>query len=266
MRREIITIQEIEKILEKYNIGKKPLSLVLGWGEITIIRYLEGQIPDKFHSDLLLKIKDSYQEFFKYLEKNKNLITPLAYKKALSKITELKLEEDQSKVYVIAKHIIAQMEDTTPLALQKILYYIEGFSLALLDKNILLTNPEAWVHGPVYKEIYNRFSHYSYHAIAKEEFSKYKTLENFSKEEQNLIVSVIKSFGCYSGKVLELMTHQTEPWLQARGELRELDSGNYEISEDDMKIYFKKICQKYQIASVKDISRYSKKMFGRIVK
>ena len=42
-------------------------------------------------------------------------------------------------MYVIAKHIIAQMEDTTPLALQKILYYIEGFSLALLDKNILLT-------------------------------------------------------------------------------------------------------------------------------
>ena len=247
-------------------MGKKPLSLVLGWGEITIIRYLEGQIPDKFHSDLLLKIKNDYQEFAKYLEKNKELITPLAYKKALSKITELKLEEDQSKVYVIAKHVIAQMEDTTPLALQKILYYIEGFSLALLDKNILATNPEAWVHGPVYKEIYNRFSYYSYHIIDKEEFSKYKTLENFAEEDQNLILSVIKNFGCYSGKILETMTHQTEPWLEARMELDEFENGNDEITEENMQIYFKKICQEYQISSIKDISKYSRKMFGRIVK
>lgn len=266
MKKEIITIKEILEILEKYNIGKKPLSLVLGWGEITIIRYLEGQIPDQFHSELLLKIKDDYQEFSKYLEKNKDLITPLAYKKALSKITELKLEEDHSKIYVIAKHIIAQMEDTTPLALQKILYFIEGFSLALLDKNILTSSPEAWIHGPVYKEIYNRFSHYSYHTIEKEEFSKYKSLEYFDDKEQELMLNVIKNFGCYSGKILEAMTHETEPWLQARGSLGELDSSDYEISELDMKKYFKKICQDYQISSPKDISKYSKKIFGRIVK
>ena len=61
MKKEIITIKEILEILEKYNIGKKPLSLVLGWGEITIIRYLEGQIPDQFHSELLLKINE-YKE------------------------------------------------------------------------------------------------------------------------------------------------------------------------------------------------------------
>ena len=43
----IITIKEIEEILNKYAIGKKPLSLVLGWGEVTIIRYLEGSTPEK---------------------------------------------------------------------------------------------------------------------------------------------------------------------------------------------------------------------------
>ena len=39
MKDRVITKKEIEEILIKYNIGKKPLSLVLGWGEVTIIRY-----------------------------------------------------------------------------------------------------------------------------------------------------------------------------------------------------------------------------------
>ena len=51
----IITISQIEEIIEKYNIGKKPLSLVLGFGEITIIRYLDGMIPEKNYSDILLR-------------------------------------------------------------------------------------------------------------------------------------------------------------------------------------------------------------------
>ena len=58
VRDRIITIEEILEILEKYNIGKKPLSLVLGWGEVTIIRYLDGSIPDKLHSDVLFSIKN----------------------------------------------------------------------------------------------------------------------------------------------------------------------------------------------------------------
>ena len=52
----IITIKEIEEILKKYAIGKKPLSLVLGWGETTIIRYLEGNTPEKAYSDILKKV------------------------------------------------------------------------------------------------------------------------------------------------------------------------------------------------------------------
>ena len=41
----IITTSEIEELIDKYAIGKKPLSLILGLGEINIIRY---SIPPKF--------------------------------------------------------------------------------------------------------------------------------------------------------------------------------------------------------------------------
>ena len=38
---------DIKKIMDIYKIGKAPLSLALGFGEVTIPRYLEGQVPSK---------------------------------------------------------------------------------------------------------------------------------------------------------------------------------------------------------------------------
>ncbi len=261
---DIIKKEEIMEILNRYAIGKKPLSLVLGWGEVTIIRYLEGTKPDQLHSDILYKIKDDEQEFLKYLEKNRKLITETAYKKAISRISELKLIEDQSKIYLTAKHIIAKMEDITPLALQKILYYIEGFSYALLDEKIFDQGSEAWIHGPVYREIYCRFQIYSYHPIS-ENFQEYLELSGMKESEIELIDQVISCFGCYSGKILEKMSHLTEPWLQARKDLKEDEVSDHSISEKDMKKFFLTICEEYQIHSIQEIPKYSKKMFRKVV-
>ncbi len=36
-----------------YKIGKAPLSLALGFGEVTIPRYLEGQVPSEEYSDIM---------------------------------------------------------------------------------------------------------------------------------------------------------------------------------------------------------------------
>jgi len=261
----IITTTQIEEILKKYNIGKKPLSLVLGWGEVTIIRYLDGQIPEKVYSDILLKILEDPKELLKYLELNKELITKVAYKKVIGRIAELKLEEDKSKIYLIAKHVIAKIEDITPLSLQKILYYIQGFSLALLNKEMFNNNCEAWVHGPVYREIYDRFCYYSYNPIERTEFSNYKEI-NLEQKDIELIDAVIDNFACYSGKILEKMTHTSLPWLMAREGLNDTDSSNKEINLKNIKDYFTEISLQYNIKSVEDIQNYSTSMFKEVNK
>ena len=261
----IITTTQIEEILKKYNIGKKPLSYVLGWGEVTIIRYLDGQIPEKVYSDVLLKVLEDPKEMLKYLETNKDLITPVAYKKAVGKITEIKLEEDKSKIYLIAKHIIAKMGDITPLSLQKLLYYIDGFSKSLLDRNIFDSRCEAWVHGPVYPVIYDRFSYYSYNSIDNEDFNDYKDID-ISTDEIKLVDAVVDAFGCYSGKVLERMTHISEPWIKARDGVLENEASNNKINDEDIQTYFNGIVKEYNIISVKDIGKYSKSMFKQVSK
>ncbi len=264
-KNSIITTTQIEEILKKYNIGKKPLSLVLGWGEITIIRYLDGQMPERVYSDILFKILEDPKELLKYVEKNKELITSVAYKKVVGRIAEIRLEEDRSKIYLIAKHIIARMGDITPLALQKILYYIQGFSLALYNREMFNDRCEAWVHGPVYREIYDRFAYYSYNSIDSSEFDEYKNI-NLNEEEQKLVDEISNDFGCYSGKTLEKMTHYSLPWTNAREGIDENEASNKEILESDMTDYFKDVILKYNITSVEDIAKYSREMFKKVSK
>ena len=44
-------MEDIERLMKLYNIGKAPLSLALGFGEVTITCYLAGQVPSKEYSD-----------------------------------------------------------------------------------------------------------------------------------------------------------------------------------------------------------------------
>lgn len=55
-KHDIISLENIMEIPNKYEIGKRPLSLLLGWGENTFSRYYDGDIPSKEHSDILKKL------------------------------------------------------------------------------------------------------------------------------------------------------------------------------------------------------------------
>lgn len=261
----MITIEELNELLQKYNIGKKPLSLVLGLGEITITRYFDGYTPDRIYSDLLKNVLHNPKLMRYYLEKNKSLISDIAYRKVKSKIADIELSENQDKIYLISKYIIANVKDITPLALQKLLYFIQGFVIGLYDIDVFNTKCEAWAKGPVYRKIYERFSNYQYNSINEEEFIDYEHIDlGFDDKIVEVINSVIKNFSCYSGLVLSQMAHLTDPWLKKRISKKADDYSNDEISINDMKIYFDEIINKYDITGPNEISKYSKKLFNEI--
>ena len=41
------TREQLVRIMEMYNIGKKPLSRLLGWGETTVLNQLKGATPGR---------------------------------------------------------------------------------------------------------------------------------------------------------------------------------------------------------------------------
>lgn len=124
-------------------------------------------------------------------------------------------------------------EDLSNLKLQKLLYYIQGHSLAKFDKKIFPNKIMAWMHGPVVVEIYQKFKHFNNNPIEIKTPFSYQNLDN---EERKLITDVFAEYAKYSAWHLRNMTHDEAPWKNTY----ELNQNN-EITEEKLKSFFKKL-------------------------
>ena len=211
----IIDIEEIEDILHKYNIGKEPLALALGFGKVTIKRYFDGQFPSKQNSNIMFKALNSIDFMEECIENNKKEIGQTAYKKTKEQIVKLR-QIKNSKLEQVANYIINQSRDITPLTLQKLLYFVQGISSLINGKLMFNDMCQAWAHGPVYPVIYNRYKEYCADEIKPvADTSELKDL--ISNEDEKVIQIVMNTFGLYSGKILVFISHEQNPWKDARG-------------------------------------------------
>lgn len=246
----IVSIDDINKLMKLYNIGKIPLSLVLGFGEITITRYLEGQIPSKEYSDIIKSALSSTCFMKKQLMKNRDKITKVAYNKAFKTVCELeRIYSFSDKLRSTIARLFNNLNEITPLGLQKLLYFCQGFSLALQSKPLFNEDCKAWTHGPVYEEIYHLFKDFVFNPIDDERFSILNNgKDTLSKEEKQIIDLVSATFGSYSGKMLELITHIEAPWKKTKT--------NCVITKDIIKKYFKSVNQKYDLSTEAGTNKY----------
>ncbi|EPI50270.1 zinc finger/helix-turn-helix protein [Gardnerella vaginalis JCP7672] len=296
----IIPLDKINEIPAKYSIGKRPLSLLLGWGEQTFSRFADGDIPSKQYSDILLRIYNDPKYYLQLLISNKdNLKSAISYEKSY-KATQKLIRELQNnfannnfdgnkssdKINNVIQYLLIKCEDITTLALQKSLYYIQGFYFAFYKSFIFTDDCQAWIHGPVYKDVYLRYKDYTFTPIdsptteisgikSSEKLADYKHVQKsdvtlftaeltttLSATEKAVCDSVIDNICCYSGKELERFTHHEEPWILTRGNLKTDDSSNKIISKKIIGEYFTKIKEKYNMINPDDIRQYAKDMFA----
>lgn len=258
----IITISETEEILSKYNIGKKPLSILLGWGENTVSRYINGDFPNQKYSAVLKRILEDPNYILMLLEENKSNITEVAYTKCKNSILQYiscdKLSINELADYIVSKH------DITPKTLQKILYFIQGFTMAF-NKNLLFNDtPQAWVHGPVYPEVYNKYSDFKFNIIDTMNIENENEILNVSDNEKTLIDCILRFFTVYSGDVLEKITHIESPWLEAREGLSKNEFSKNPITLESMNDYFIQVKNKYNMINYYDIKQYLDDMLNKV--
>ena len=264
IKNDIISLEKILEIPQKYDIGKRPLSLLLGWGEMTFTRYCDGYLPTKQYSDILNQIYDSPEIYKNLLEQNKNnLSSSVPYEKSKRATDELLSTQNNSasKIDAVINYLLCKCEDVTPLALQKILYYIQGFYYAFMGEFLLNEDCEAWVHGPVYRDIYNRYSYYRFDPIVIHDICDGSAL---TVSEKSVIDSIIKNLGCYSGKTLESFTHSETPWIRTRGDLMNNAASNRLISKNLIGDYFVMVKQLHNMLTPSDIKSYSKSLFDKL--
>ena len=254
----IVSIGDIEKLMKIYKIGKAPLSLALGFGEITITRYLSGQIPSKEYSDIMKRALSSPTFMKEKLRENREKIAVAAYNKAMDAAIQLEsLFSVSDKMLRVISYVFERLEEVTPLMLQKLLYFIQGVSYALNAKPMFTENCQAWVHGPVYPEVYDIFRDFKYNPIEDARFVIFECAEDvLTEEECRTIDLVVNTFGEYGGKVLERITHEEMPWKLARKGYTDNIPSNETITLENIEEYYTEKNAEYDFSTEKGLKKY----------
>ena len=260
VKNDLITIDEIALILKKYNIEKRPLSKLLGLGELTITRYLDGQLPSKRYSDMLKRILRYDEEMTKFLKEKSESITDIAYHKVEESISErTTLWGYSSKIEVIALYMIASLYEVTNMSLQKLLYYYKALGYLFYKRALFEEECEAWVHGPVFVKIYEKYKGFG-REIIRNEFREIDFTQLLTHEERELCDYVLENFAIYNGSVLREFTHRERPWLEARDGLGENVRCTNIIRDDSIQQYFNEKNEEFHLVSKNGLEKYIKSL------
>lgn len=267
-KHNIITIKEIQRVISKYYINEKSLSSLLGCDKETIGRYLDGDIATISHSDILKKVYENPEYYLILLQTNKERISIIDYCKSRQSVKKiLGCNAYEERMEAVIKYILIRCEDITPKALQKLLYYVQAFYYLFSGDFIFNEDCEASIDGPSYRSVDERYERLGFCQVNKDILSNSKLrLEDF---ERNVVESVIKFYGCYSGKILKQMTRNESPWIFTKTKgLKENNSEdenfNKIIERESIIEYFTEIKEKYNIVDLIDIQKYSTDLFNKI--
>ena len=143
---------------------------------------------------------------------------------------------------LLADFLLTEMrergEALTPLKLQKMMYYADAWHLALFDREITSEKFKAWVHGPVLTSQYHRFREFRWMPITTE-VPRPHTLP----ELEGHLLEIVDIFGSEPAVALERMTHQEDPWIEARGNLPPDEPCDAYISKETTKSYYRRLAE-----------------------
>ena len=139
---------------------------------------------------------------------------------------------DMLTCHDVAKYFLSLVDEDagdsiSNLKLQKLVYYAQGYCLAIHDRPLFVEPIEAWEHGPVVPELYRSFKQHGAQPLPVQKV----TIAKFLPEEIKLLDEIWEMFGQFSATKLRNMTHHEDPYKKTpKGQV---------ISRDLMKVYFK---------------------------
>ena len=122
-------------------------------------------------------------------------------------------------IFDVADYFLAKTDPElgdlmTHLKLQKLVYYAQGFHLALYDKPLFRESIEAWEHGPVCPDLYTRYKKLKAKPIPPTK-SLPEAAKSFNKKQRELLDDVYTVYGCFAAWYLRQISHQDTAWHNA---------------------------------------------------
>ena len=256
----IVSQEVVNGLVDRYNIKPRPLSSLLGWGEHTYSRFMEGDIPSKAFSDRINALWKSPLSYLLLLLSNGGALTSVALRKSRASAQKA-LTQYGSKADIVSAYLIGKTESNSALALQKELYYAQGLMLSFFGTPLIPERCEAWRMGPVFPEVWDRIKprEVDEEALINSDLDTCVRC-TLSAEELLVLNAVAIYVGRYSPFVLRDITHSERPWTQARGSLPEDSPSNTEIDNEDIRSFFSDMRREYGMDRPADIARYMEKM------
>lgn len=121
------------------------------------------------------------------------------------------------------------------MSLQKLLYYVQAWHVAITDEPLFDEQIKAWKDGPVVPQVWHARRDRASRRAATQ------NIENIHLDDlaSNLVDMVVHTYGSISGEELSALTHAETPWIEARGALPADAECRTPISLDSMARFYR---------------------------
>jgi len=247
---EVISVEELNELLSRYAIGKKPLAALLGWGATTVLRYAEGVNPAGEYGAQLKRLYENPLCYFDVLEKNKEKLTPVAYKKSKNAVMAYLSE---SKLWCGVQYVIERAKgDISPMRVVMTLYYAQAFSLGLTDSALFWEECELSEAGAPYATCYEQLKQ---NGIRQ----RFPAEGFFSEEEEAFLSAAYRMLLWYGPAELEQVFSAERKYLR----ISRMEGGGKKIKNAAIGGFFKKVVQGYKITCPEEFNMYFAERTGR---
>ncbi len=241
---EVTTKEYLKSMMERYNIGAKPLSRLLGWGETTAMRYLGGDVkPNKEFAAKIKLLSENPWEYVRVLEDNKEQLTDVAYRKS-KKAVQQELFCDRS---IEAMQYIVELAegDIAPYRIMIVLYYAQVCSVVFRGLPLFKEDADFSAgQKVVYPGQYEVLRKYGVQRMMPEAAS-------FSKDEQEYLTAVYQLFNSLSPNALKALYVREKRRIR-----RHLKSGADKLSPDDVRGQYETVFKKIGVNTVEELKLY----------
>lgn len=121
----------------------------------------------------------------------------------------------------------------TAMTLQKLLYYVQAWHLAITDEPLFVESFKAWKQGPVVPQVWHARKDQASRRAADQEPVE------VGSETLDLIDLVLATYGSMSGDELSVLTHAEKPWLEARGDLAPEESCSNVVEPESIATFYR---------------------------
>lgn len=125
-------------------------------------------------------------------------------------------------------------EPMTNMRLQKLLYYVQGWSLARRGEPAFTDRLEAWEHGPVVPSLYGRLKDLRKNPVPTDRLNE----PDIDPDLRAFVASVWEDYRTHSAIKLRQKTHDEAPWKDAWAKRSQPNFCCEEITEQALRAFF----------------------------